>query len=136
MARPKLHPNQFQVNEAWIAFQLNDEPIQTEQDGLFDVICLMDAASCFIFGTAFVPAGESDLSEFDARRLLKAGWMHKKQFPSTLFLTRGQLQTTLPTEAKRQKISVVSVPESQLMVFIGEARQGFREHIRGKHSEA
>lgn len=132
-AGPKLHPNQFQVNEAWIAFQLNDEPIQTEQDGLFDVICLMDAASCFIFGTAFVRAGESDPSAFDARRLLKAGWVHKKQFPSTLFLPKGQFQTTLSAEAKRQKISVVSVPESQLMDFIGEARQGFREHLQGEN---
>lgn len=26
-----LHPNQFTVNEAWIAFQLNDQPIRTEQ---------------------------------------------------------------------------------------------------------
>ena len=136
MARSKLHPNQFQVNEAWIAFQLNDEPIQTEQDGLFDVICLMDAASCFIFGNAFVPTGESDPSEFDARRLLKAGWAHKKRFPATLFLPRGQFQTTLPAEAKRQKISVVSVPESQLLGFIGEARQGFSEHLQGKNSEA
>ena len=130
MTRRKLHPNQFQVNEAWIAFQLNDDPVETEQDGLFDVVCLMDAASCFIFGTAFVRAGESDPSEFDARRLLKAGWTHKKQFPSTLLLPKGQFQTTLPAEAKRQKVSVESVPEGQLMVFIGEAREGFREHLQ------
>ena len=131
-----LRPNQFQVNEAWIAFQLNDEPIRTEQDGSFDVVCLMDAASCFILGNAFVPTGESEPSEFDARRFLKAGWAHKKQFPTTLFLPRGQFQSTLPAEAKRQNISVVSVPESQLMVFIGEARQGFREHLQRKDSEA
>lgn len=130
MARTKLHPNQFKVNEAWLAFQLNDEPIETEQDGLFDVVCLMDAASCYIFGTAFVRAGESDPSQFDARRLLKAAWQHKKRYPSTLFLPKGQFQTTLPAEAKRQNISVVSVPESQLMVFIGEAREGFREHLQ------
>jgi len=133
---PALHPNQFRVNEAWIAFRLTDEPIETEQDGLFEIIGLMDAASCFIFGTAFVPAGTSDPSEFDARRLLKAGWAHKKQYPSKLFLPKGQFQTTLPAEAKRQKISVVSVTERQLMPFIGEARQGFREHLEGKNSEA
>jgi hypothetical protein len=27
-----LHPNQFQINEAWIVFKLNDEPIHTELD--------------------------------------------------------------------------------------------------------
>jgi hypothetical protein len=127
----RLHPRQFQVNEAWIAFQLNDEPIRTEQDGSFDVVCLMDAASCFILGNAFVPVGESEPSDFDARRLLKTGWAHKKQFPTTLFLPKDQFKTTLPAEAKRQNISVVSVPESRLMIFIGEARQGFREHLAG-----
>jgi hypothetical protein len=27
--RDVLHPSQFQVNEAWIAFQLNDAPTET-----------------------------------------------------------------------------------------------------------
>lgn len=49
-----LHPNQFQVNEAWIAFQLNDLPIETMQDGSFNCIALMDAASCFIVGDVFM----------------------------------------------------------------------------------
>jgi hypothetical protein len=127
-----LRPHQFQVNEAWIAFQLNDEPIHTDQDGSFDVICLMDAASCFILGNAFVRAGEAEPSELEARRLLKTGWEHKKRFPVTLFLPRGHFATTLPAEAKREKISVVSLPEQELMVFIGEARQSFRERIQGK----
>ncbi len=47
-----LHPNQFQVNEAWIAFQLNDAPIHTRSDGDFNCIALMDAASCFMMSWA------------------------------------------------------------------------------------
>lgn len=60
MEKRLLHPNQFQVNEAWIVFRLNDEPIRTERDGSFHVAALMDAASCFIFGTEFI---SSDVSE-------------------------------------------------------------------------
>ena len=45
-----VHPNQFHVDEAWIVFKLNDEPLRTDRDGLFNIICLMDAASCFILG--------------------------------------------------------------------------------------
>jgi len=45
-----LHPNQFHVNETWIAFQLNETPIITDRDGDFNIIALMDAASCFILG--------------------------------------------------------------------------------------
>ena len=129
-----LHPNQFEVNEAWIAFQLNDEPIETEQDGSFNSVCLMDAASCFILGTAMVAAQEPEPRQLDARRLLKTAWEHKKKFATTLFVPKGQFQSVLPAEAKRHRISVVSVPESQLMVFIGEARQGFREHVQGIRS--
>lgn len=130
--RTVLHPNQFHVNEAWIAFQLNDAPIETERDGSFNCVCLMDAASCFILGTAMVPADELEPSKMEAKRLLKTGWAHKKKFPATLFVPTGRLQTTLPAEAKRQGITVVSVHESQLRTFIGDARQGFKEHIEGK----
>ena len=130
-----LHPNQFEVNEAWIAFKLNDAPIRTEQDGAFNCIGLMDAASCFILGTAFVGVNESEPSTSDARRLLKTAWAHKKAFPITLFVPTGQFQTTLPAEAERQGISVVPVDESQLHVFIGETRQSFREHFEDGYSE-
>ena len=68
----------------------------------------------------------------DARRLLEEAWTHKKQFPKTLFLADGQFTTTFPAEAMRQNISVECVPESQLMTFIGEARQGFKEYRDAK----
>ena len=126
-----LHPNQFQVNEAWIAFKLNDTPIDTEQDGSFNCICLMDAASCFILGNTFVPTNESEPSKLEARRLLKKGWTHHKKFPTTLFVPTHQFQTNLPVEAESQGIAVVPIHESQLLAFIGDARQGFREHIEG-----
>jgi len=126
-----LHPSQFQVNEAWIAFQLNDDPIYTEQNGSFNCVALMDAASCFMLGTQFVSVAESEPSQLDARRLLKEGWKHKKELPTTLFVPKGEYRTFLPAEAKRQGISVVPVLEKELLVFIGEARDGFREHIQG-----
>ena len=125
-----LHPNQFQVNEAWIAFTLNESPIQTEEDGLFNCVCLMDAASCFILANALVPLNEAEPSQLDARRLFKMARAHKKGKPSKLFLPTGQFQTNLPAEAKRQGIDVIPVNESQLHVFIGEAREGFREHVQ------
>ena len=131
-----LHPNQFEINEAWIAFRLNDEPLHTEQDGSFNCICLMDAASCFILGNAMIPADQAEPSHLEARRLLTTGWAHKKRMPKTLFVPTGQFQTDLSAEAKRKGIDVVSVQEDQLIVFIGEARQGFREHVQGRNSEA
>lgn len=129
-----LEPSQFKVNEAWVAFQLNDSPICTEQDGNFNCVALMDAASGFILGTAFVSAGESEPSEFEVRRLFKSGWSHKRQHPVTLFTPKGQFQTTLPAEASRHGITVVSVHESELSAFTDDAREGFREHVRGSRA--
>lgn len=126
-----LHPSQFQVNEAWVVFQLNDAPIRTEEDGAFNCVGLMDAASCFILGAEFVPVGEPEPSELEARRLLEAGWAHGKVFPATLFVPNDRFQTALTSEAKRRAIAVIPVHESQLLVFIGEARQGFKQHIEG-----
>jgi hypothetical protein len=133
-----LHPNQFQVNEAWIAFQLNDAPVRTEQDGAFNCIALMDAASCFIFDMVMVPTGKPEPSKLEVRRLLKKGWGAKRQYPNTLFVPAGRFQSVLPTEAERQGIAVVPVHERQLLVFIGEAQQGFKEHFQsgGANSEA
>ena len=124
-----LHPNQFQVNEAWIAFKLNDEPIHTEADGDFDFIALMDAASCFILSSSTVPASAAELTKMDAKRLLKQGQAHKHQLPKTLFVPSNQQARHLTIEAERQGIIVIRVPEDQLLLFIGEAREGFREQF-------
>lgn len=124
-----LHPNQFQVNEAWIAFKLNDRPIPTEQDGDFDFIALMDAASCFILSSVSVPAHVDEPTELESRRLLQQGQERKKQLPKTLLVPSGQPAQFLAAAARRKGIEVVHVEENQLLIFIGEAREGFRERF-------
>jgi hypothetical protein len=126
-----LHPNQFKVNEAWLVFKLNELPIHTESDGDLNCIGLMDAASCFILGTTLVPAGEDEPSKIVVRRLLKEAKAHKQQLPRMLFIPKGQFNAVLPAEAERQGIAVVRVLEGELLVFIGEARESFREHFGG-----
>lgn len=124
-----LHPNQFQVNEAWIAFQMNDAPIRAGSDGDFNCIGLMDAASCFILGSAFVSASKAEPSKLEARRLLKSGHAHKQELPKTLFIPSNQVAGILAAEAERQKVTVVRVQEDQLLLFIAEAREAFKEHF-------
>ena len=126
-----LHPNQFHVNEAWIAFKLNDAPIRTDLDGDFNLIALMDAASCFILGSTTIRASSLEPSKMKAKRLLKEGQAHKQQLPKTLFIPSDQPANILTAEAERQGISVVRVPEDQLLLFVGDAREGFRERFSG-----
>ncbi len=124
-------PSQFQVNEVWIAFKLNDAPVITEVDGDFNVLALMDAASCMILSTEFVRIDSSEPSQLESKRLLKGGQSHKQQFPKKLFIPTNQVADLLSVEAERNKIFVVRVPEEQLLVFIGEAREGFQQHVSG-----
>ena len=126
-----LHPNQFEVNEAWLVFQVNELPIRTDLDGDLNCIALMDAASCFILGSALAPAGEAEPSKAAVRRLFKEAKAHKQELPKTLFIPSGQFESILPAEAERQGIAVVRVPEDQLLVFIGEVRVSFKEHFPG-----
>lgn len=126
-----LHPREFQVNEAWIAFKLNDAPISTETDGDFNVVALMDAASCFILGAEFVPVDSAEPSEMEVKRLIKSGKSHKQQLPKTLYISENLVADILCAEAKRNEIAVIRVPEEQLLVFISEARDGLKKHIGG-----
>ena len=126
-----IHPNQFKVNETWIAFKLNDAPIITDRDGDFNMIALMDAASCFILSTLSVSAMAEQLTELESKELLEKGWIHKQELPKTLIIPNHQVANLLQIEAESQGITVVRVPEDQLMLFIGEARTGFKEHLGG-----
>ena len=123
-----MHPNQFRVDEAWIVFKLNNEPIHTDRDGLFNIICLMDAASCFLLAQTFVPIKEQEPSKAEFLALLEKGWAHHQEFPTKLFVPISQFPTNVPEVAETQGISVTRVKESELKVFIGEARQFFKEY--------
>lgn len=126
-----LHPTDFQVNEAWIVFKLNEIPITTEKDGDFNVLALMDAASCFILGAEFVPATSAEPSEMEVKRLLNSGKSQKQQLPKTLYVPENLAADILCTEAKQNSITVLRIPEEQLLVFIAEAREGLKNHIGG-----
>ena len=129
-----MHPNQFQVNEAWIAFKLNDAPIRTAQDGSFNCVCLMDAASCFILANSFFSNHESEPSTIEVRHLIETGRAHRQELPAKLFVPTGQFPTHLPEEAELQGITVVRVPEGKLIPFIREAREGFKQYVAAQRS--
>jgi hypothetical protein len=124
-----LSPDRFQVNEAWIVFKVNDQPIHTERDGDFDLLALMDAASCFILGHTLVHSQRDEVSERDFRRLLQEGYAHGKKWPGTLFVPGRLPVKSLISEAEILGISVIPVSEDQMQLFIGEARQGFKERF-------
>lgn len=124
-----LHPKQFSVNEAWIAFRLNDGPIRTQDDGDFNCLALMDAASCFILSLELISAAAVEPSGAEFRRLLKNAESHKQQLPKKLLVPSGDVADVMTSEATRRNVEVVRVPESELVVFTEEARQAFAEQF-------
>ena len=106
-----LHPNQFKVNDAWIAFRLNDAAIETERDGDFDCIALMDAASCCILGMEMYSARATGPSAQESRCLLQTGHGREGELPQKLLVAEGQVADALFHEAARLTIEVVAVPE-------------------------
>lgn len=124
-----LHPQQFEINEAWIAFRLNGTAVRTERDGDFNCIALMDAASCFILDSQFIPVSAPEPTRAHFRSLLKNAQRHKQQLPGTLFIPREDIADQMTREAAHQNIDVVRVPESELLAFIADAREGFAERF-------
>jgi hypothetical protein len=124
-----LHPKEFEVNEAWIAFRLNAAPIHTDRDGDFNCIALMDAASCFILGMELIPVAAAEPTRAQFRKMLKNAQRHKQQLPKTLFVAREDVAESVTREATEQNIDVVRVSENELLIFTGEARQAFAEQF-------
>lgn len=122
-----LHPRQFQVNEAWVLFRLDDEPIHTEVDGDFHCMVLMDAASCFILGMEMTPVLQAEMSAAQVRHLLEVGRAQGRQLPRTLFVPKDTGSRLTAREAVAMGIEVVAVEESELLAFTGEARKLFQE---------
>ena len=126
----EMHPSQFEVNEAWIVFQLTKKPVVTERDGPVHCFGLMDAASCFLLCAEFFPGtGIVALSKKNIQGLLKKGWKHKKKYPSKLFVVQGLLNGEIEAEAQGLGIAVTGVAERQLLVIIGEAQGGFQSQF-------
>ncbi len=123
------HPRDYTVNEAWIVFRLNDAPVGTEQDGDFDIVCLMDAASCYIFGNEFVAAGLAEIPAPAAERLLETGRGEADVLPRKLLLSSALGAGQFARLAERAGIEAERVPDKDLTAFLSEARRSFREQI-------
>jgi len=124
-----LHPKQFEVNEAWIAFRINDAPIRTDRDGDFNCIALMDAASCYILGLELIPVTAAEPPAAQFRSMLKNAQRQKQQLPKTLFVAREDVADLVTREATEQNIEVVRVSENELLIYTGEARQAFADRF-------
>ena len=129
-----MHPKDFRVNEAWLAFRANSVPLRTPE-GEFDVFVLVDAASMYIFGHAFAAVGAEAPTDEDAAALLRSGWQRKQQWPERLILTgKPSAENGFCRAAERNGIPVVAVAAKELRVYTSDIRSGFAEHFGGEEN--
>jgi hypothetical protein len=126
------HPRDYTVNETWIVFRLNEAPVMTEQDGDFDIVCLMDAASCHVLGSAFFDAGTAEIPAPAAEDLLETGRAKANGLPEKLLLSSAIGTEQFARLAGDAGIEAERVPDKDLSVFLSEVRRGFSKQITGR----
>jgi hypothetical protein len=132
-----MHPHDFEVNQLWLAFRANQLPIMVG-DEPSDVFVLQDAASLYIFGTAFAPSGAESPSEQSVEELLSQGWSKLETWPSELVLSgRPSVNNAFRLVAKRLGLHVRSVPEAQMSFHIKDVQEAMEEFLaRNPESDA
>lgn len=124
-----LDPSQFEPDQAWIVFQLNEKPILTKRDGAFDCIVVMDAASGFIYCSTLFGVDEGQPSQFVSRRALKDAFERCGRWPREVIVASELRADIFCQEIPRKDIKVSRHSEEALWPFIGEAKSGFRERV-------
>ena len=131
-----LHPNHFEINEAWIVFRVNGAPIRIDAEGECNAIALMDAASCFLLGLELIPVAAAEPTRAQFSRMLQHAQRQKQMLPKTLFVAREDVADFVTREATARNIDVVRVPENQLLAFTSEAREAFAKRIEDSRGDA
>jgi len=125
------------VNQCWLVIKASDAPISTEEEGLFDVYVLQDAASMYLFGSVFTPFGSGDAPEEEVDSLFQGAWRVKREWAKRLLLPDSiPSPNSFALVAKRNGIPVEIVPESTLASYIDDVQDGFREHFGGANKGA
>lgn len=124
-----LEPNQFHPNDAWIVFRLNDAPISTTDDGDFNVLCLMDAASCYILGNEFVPVQGSVAPEDTAKRLIQTAQSRVGCMAARFYISAELESGHLAAVVQASGAECILASEDELSAFTSEAKEGFLAHM-------
>ena len=126
-----LTPDQFRVNEAWIAIRVN-EAFLFVKDEPYDIYVLMDAASAYVLGHVLSRVVDEAPSERDVKALFKQAWKVKNQWAEQLILTENsKAEGVFRKQAERIGLSVKIVSLSELEPIVGPLRESFASDFMG-----
>ena len=120
-----ISPDQFRVNEAWIAVRVNEEFLLV-QDELYDIYVLLDAASCYVFGHVLSRVVDEAPQEDDVKELFQTAFKAKNQWGVTLILTgNSPADDVFRKEAEQNGLSEKILSESDLEPILGPLKESF-----------
>jgi hypothetical protein len=126
-----LYPDQFRVNEAWIALRVK-EAFLFVKDEPYDIYVLMDAASCYVLGHALSRVTDEAPNEKDVENLFQNGWTAKRQWAEKLMLTENSIAADVfRKQAEKNGLSVIMVPLSDLEPIVGSLKELFASDFIG-----
>jgi hypothetical protein len=126
--------SQFDVNDAWVVFRLNSVPMSTEVDGDFNLLCIMDVASCYIFGNELMPVQSWDVPESAVTRLIESGTSQAQLLPHRFLLSSEFELERFEATADQLGVEVQWATDEELLPLVSETREVFRESFERRGS--
>ncbi len=126
-----LTPDQFRVNEVWIAVRVN-EAFLFVKDEPYDIYVLMDAASVYVLGHVLSRVVDEAPPEKDVEALFKKAWEAKNQWAEKLIVTEDSIaENVFRTQAEKNGLSFEIVPLSDLEPIVGPLKESFASDFIG-----
>ena len=126
-----LTPDQFRVNEVWIAVRVN-EAFLFVKDEPYDIYVLMDAASAYVLGHVLSRVVGEAPYEKDVEALFRKAWAAKNQWAEKLIVTENSIaENVFRTQAAKNGLSFEIVPLSDLEPILGPLKESFASDFTG-----
>jgi len=127
-----LTPDQFSVNEAWIAIRIN-EAFMFVKDEPYDIYVLMDAASAYVLGNVLSKVVDEAPQEKDVEALFEKAWATKNQWAEKLIVPKNSIaENVFRRQAEQNGLSVETVPLSDLEPIVGPLKELFASDFMGR----
>ena len=126
-----LTPDQFEVNEAWIAVRINEEFLFVK-DEPYDIYVLMDAASAYVLGRVLSRVVDESPHDKDVEALFRRAWEAKKQWAEKLIVPENSIaENVFKLQAEKNGLSIEIIPLSDLEPIIGPLKELFASDFIG-----
>ena len=126
-----LTPDQFRVDEVWIAVRVNEAFLFVE-DEPYDIYVLMDAGSAYVLGHVLSRVVDEAPHEKDVEALFRKAWEAKNQWAERLIITENCIaENVFRIQAEKNGLSVEIVPLSDLEPIVGPLKELFASDFIG-----